>query len=162
MGAYRSRRVCSAGHMGPMAKAVTMVLLGLLLLQTPMMVSAQTMPIIDMHFHADQVWDVQALVKLFDELGVATAGNGARGPDSLALKFAQQYPGRFIPYGGKGPIEGYISREGERAYSLESPAVVEYLEQLEAALRDKQFQGIGELVVNSTHSRSDKPSKYPA
>jgi predicted TIM-barrel fold metal-dependent hydrolase len=127
-----------------------------------MLVSAQTMPIIDMHFHADQVWDVQALVKLFDELGVAAAGNGARGADGLALQFAQQYPGRFIPYGGNEPIRGFISREGERAYSLESPAVVEYLGQLEAALRDKQFKGIGELVVNSTHSRADKASKYPA
>ena len=162
MGVHRSPRAFSVGHVGRLAQAVTMALPGLLLLQIPMLVSAQTMPIIDMHFHADQVWDVQALVNLFDELSVAAAGNGARGSDDLALQFAQQYPGRFIPYGGNEPIRGFISREGERAYSLESPAVVEYLGQLEAALRDKQFKGIGELVVNSTHSRADKPSKYPA
>jgi len=125
-------------------------------------VSAQTVPIIDLHFHADQAWDVHGLVKLFDELGVAAAGNGARGSDSLALKFAQQYPGRFIPYGGNEPIRGFISREGERAYTLQSPAVVEYLGQLETALREKQFKGIGELVINSIHSRADKASKYPA
>jgi predicted TIM-barrel fold metal-dependent hydrolase len=125
-------------------------------------VSAQTVPIIDLHFHADQAWDIHALVKLFDELGVAAAGNGARGSDDLALKFAQQYPGRFIPYGGNEPIRGFISREGERAYTLQSRAVVEYLGQLETALRDKQFKGIGELVINSTHSRADKASKYPA
>src|SRR6266849_1453128 len=125
-------------------------------------VSAQTVPIIDLHFHADQAWDIHALVKLFDELGVAAAGNGARGSDDLALKFAQQYPGRFIPYGGNEPIRGFISREGERAYTLQNPAVGEYLGQLETALRDKQFKGIGELVINSTHSRADKASKYPA
>jgi len=125
-------------------------------------VSAQTVPIIDLHFHADQAWDIHALVKLFDELGVAAAGNGARGSDGLALKVAQQYPGRFIPYGGNEPIRGFISREGERAYTLQSRAVVEYLGQLETALRDKQFKGIGELVINSTHSRADKASKYPA
>jgi len=125
-------------------------------------VVAQTVPIIDLHFHADQAWDVHALVTLFDELGVAAAGNGARGSDGLALKFAQQYPGRFIPYGGNEPIRGFISREGERAYTLQTPAVVEYLGQLETALRDKQFKGIGELVINSTHSRADKASKYPA
>ncbi len=125
-------------------------------------VSAQIIPIIDLHFHADQAWDVQALVKLFDELGVAAAGNGARGSDGLALKFAQQFPGRFIPYGGNEPIRGFISRDGERAYTLENPAVVEYLDQLDTALRDKQFKGIGELVVNSIHSRADKASKYPA
>jgi len=162
MRVHLSRRASSVGPMGRLVKAVEIVLSCLLLLQTPMIVSAQTIPIIDMHFHADQVWDVQALVKLFDELGVAAAGNGARGSDGLALKFAQQYPGRFIPYGGNEPIRGFISREGERAYGLESPAVVEYLGQLEAALRDKQFKGIGELVVNSTHSRADKASKYPA
>ncbi len=125
-------------------------------------VSAQTVPIIDLHFHADQAWDIHALVKLFDELGVAAAGNGARGSDGLVLTFAQQYPGRFIPYGGNEPIRGFISREGERAYTLQNPAVGEYLGQLETALRDRQFKGIGELVINSTHSRADKASKYPA
>jgi predicted TIM-barrel fold metal-dependent hydrolase len=120
------------------------------------------MPIIDLHFHADQVWDVQALVKLFDELGVAAAGNGARGADDLALKFAEQYPGRFIPFGGNEPIRTFIKRDGERAYTLQNPEVVEYLGRLEAALRNGQFKGIGELVVNSTYSRSDKASKYPA
>ncbi len=162
MRAYLSRGAFSAGHMGTLAKAVTMLLPCLLLLQAPMRVSAQTMPIIDLHFHADQVWNVQALVKLFDELGVAAAGNGARGEDSIALKFAEQYPGRFIPFGGNEPIRMFIKRDGERAYTLQNPEVVEYLGRLEAALRNGQFKGIGELVVNSTHSRSDKPSKYPA
>ena len=123
---------------------------------------AETVPIIDLHFHADQAWDVHALVKLFDEVGVAAAGNGARGSDGLALKFAQQYPGRFIPYGGNEPVRGFISRESERAYTLQAPGVVEYLGQLDTALRDKQFKGIGELVINSTYSRADKASKYPA
>ena len=131
-------------------------------LASEMRVSAQTIPIIDVHFHAAQAWDVQALVKLFDELGVAAAGNGARGADSIVLKFAEQYPGRFIPFGGNEPIRVFINREGERAYTLQSPAVVEYLRQLDAALRSRQFKGIGELVVNSTCSRHDKPSKYPA
>jgi predicted TIM-barrel fold metal-dependent hydrolase len=150
-----------------MARLARLTLLSLsvaLLLSSPRFgsVSAQTVPIIDLHFHADQAWDVHALVKLFDELGVAAAGNGARGSDEMALKLAQQYPGRFIPYGGNEPIRGFISREGERAYTLQAAAVVEYLGQLETALRDKQFKGIGELVINSTYSRADKASKYPA
>jgi predicted TIM-barrel fold metal-dependent hydrolase len=101
-------------------------------------------------------------MKLFDELDVAAAGNGARGADSVALKFAEQYPGRFIPFGGNEPIREFIKREGERAYTLQNPGVVGYLGRLEGALRNGQFKGIGELVVNSTYSRSDKPSKYPA
>ncbi|HEY3065855.1 MAG TPA: amidohydrolase family protein [Methylomirabilota bacterium] len=124
--------------------------------------SADTVPIIDLHFHPDQAWDVHALVKLFDELGVAAAGNGARGSDAVALKFAEQYPGRFIPYGGNEPIRGFIGREGERAYTLQTAAVGEYLGQLETAVQAKQFKGIGELVINSVHSRADKASKYPA
>lgn len=124
MRAYLSRGAFSAGHMGTLAKAMTMLLACLLLLQVPMGVSAQTMPIIDLHFHADQVWDVQAVVKLFDELGVAAASNGARGADSIALKFAEQYPGRFIPFGGKE--EGWRSR-GVKIFDLADPAQPRYI-----------------------------------
>ena len=122
----------------------------------------QALPIIDVHFHPAPTWDLHALVKLFDELGVAAAGNGARDSDALALKFSQQNPSRFIPFGGNEPIRQLISREGERAWTLQSAAATDYLAQLEAAVRDKRYQGIGELVANSTYSRSDKAAKYPA
>jgi predicted TIM-barrel fold metal-dependent hydrolase len=118
--------------------------------------------IVDVHFHPAPTWDVYALAKLFDELGVAAAGNGARESDALAAKFAEQHPDRFIPFAGNEPIRQFISREGERAWTLQSTAVVDYLAQLEAALRDKRYKGIGEMVANSTYSRSDKAAKYPA
>lgn len=118
--------------------------------------------IVDVHFHPAPMWDTYALTKLFDELGVAAAGNGARESDALAAKFAQQQPNRFIPFVGNEPIRQFTSREGERAWTLQSSAVVDYLAQLETALREKRYRGIGELVVNSVHSRSDKATKYPA
>jgi predicted TIM-barrel fold metal-dependent hydrolase len=118
--------------------------------------------IIDVHFHPAPTWDLYALAKLFDELGVAAAGNGARDSDALALKFSQQHPGRFIPFGGNEPIRQFTNREGERAWTLQSAAVVEYLAQLETAVREGRYKGIGELVANSTYSRSDKAAKYPA
>ena len=104
----------------------------------------QALPIIDVHFHPAPTWDLHALVKLFDELGVAAAGNGARDSDALALKFSQQNPSRFIPFGGNEPIRQLISREGERAWTLQSAAATDYLAQLETAVRDKRYQGIGE------------------
>ncbi len=122
----------------------------------------QVLPIIDVHFHPAPTWDVYALAKLFDELGVAAAGNGARDSDALALKFSQQNPSRFIPFGGNEPIRQFTNREGERAWTLQSAAVVDYLAQLETAVREKRYKGIGELVANSTYSRSDKAAKYPA
>jgi predicted TIM-barrel fold metal-dependent hydrolase len=122
----------------------------------------QALPIIDVHFHPAPTWDIYALAKLFDELGVSAAGNGARDSDALALKFSQQNPGRFIPFGGNEPIRQFTTREGERAWTLQSAAVTDYLAQLETALREKRYKGIGELVANSTYSRSDKAAKYPA
>jgi predicted TIM-barrel fold metal-dependent hydrolase len=135
---------------------------------TPLVVAQEpqaqgkTLPIVDVHFHPAPMWDIYAVTKLFDELGVAAAGNGARESDALAAKFAQQHPGRFIPFVGNEPIRQFTSREGERAWTLQSAAVVDYLTQLETALREKRYKGIGELVVNSVHSRSDKAAKYPA
>jgi predicted TIM-barrel fold metal-dependent hydrolase len=120
------------------------------------------LPIIDVHFHPAPAWDTYALVKLFDELGVTAAGNGARDSDSVALKFSQENPSRFIPFGGNEPIRQFTNREGERAWTLQSAAVVDYLTQLETAVREKRYKGIGELVANSTYSRSDKAAKYPA
>jgi predicted TIM-barrel fold metal-dependent hydrolase len=122
----------------------------------------QVLPIIDVHFHPAPTWDIYALAKLFDELGVAAAGNGARDSDALALKFSQQNPSRFIPFGGNEPIRQFTNREGERAWTLQSAAVVDYLAQLETAVREKRYKGLGELVANSTYSRSDKAAKYPA
>jgi predicted TIM-barrel fold metal-dependent hydrolase len=121
-----------------------------------------SLPIIDVHFHPAATWDLYALAKLFDELGVAAAGNGARDSDALALTFSQQHPGRFVPFGGNEPIRQFTNREGERAWTLQSPAVTDYLAQLETAVREKRYKGIGELVANSTYSRSDKAAKYPA
>lgn len=120
------------------------------------------LPIVDIHFHPAPTWDMQALTKLFDELGVTAGGNGARESDALAARFAQQHPSRFIPFVGNEPIRQFTSREGERAWTLQSAAVVDYLAQLETALREKRYKGIGELVANSVFSRSDKAAKYPA
>ena len=137
--------------------------LAVVLSSAPLVVAQENPPrIVDVHFHPAPTWDVYALTKLFDELGVAAAGNGARESDALAAKFAQQHPDRFVPFGGNEPIRQLIAREGERAWTLQSPAAVEYLAQLETALREKRYRGIGELVVNSVHSRSDKAAKYPA
>src|SRR6266508_6088056 len=49
-------------------------------------IPAQPLPIVDLHFHAEDGWDRDALVQRFDQLGVARAGNGAEGADSLALE----------------------------------------------------------------------------
>jgi len=119
--------------------------------------------IVDVHYHPAPMWDTYALTKLFDELGVAAAGNGARESDALAAKFAQQQPNRFIPFVGNEPIRQFTSREGERAWALQNAAVVDYLAQLETALREKRYRGIGSWsstasTVDPTRRRSTRPT----
>lgn len=126
---------------------------------------AATLPIIDMHFHPDPAWDLPAFVKLFDELGVTKAGNGARdrGPDTdnVALDFAHQYPDRIFIF-GNGGIRGLIIKEGEQAWKLESEAIREALVRLEADLRAGKFKGIGEVHPNTAISDPKRGRHFPA
>ncbi len=111
---------------------------------------AQLLPIIDLHFHFTKGWDIDAFVKEMDALGVAKAGNSARlASDALALEWARRYPDRFIPFAGKAAIKDFIQFDGERAWTLQAPAVVAYLRELEAALKAGQFKGIGEINNNA-------------
>jgi hypothetical protein len=120
---------------------------------------AATLPIIDLHLHLNSGWDPPALVQLFDELGVARAGGGAP-PDSAAvLRFTTTYPTRFVPFAGEGELRRLLS-EGERAWNLESPAVLDYLMLLEASLQAGSFKGIGELYPNNRVGGG--VSRYPA
>ena len=115
--------------------------------------AAQLPPIIDLHLHFTEDWDIDALVKEMDALGVAKAGNGARGaPDALALDWARMYPDRFIPFAGKQAIRKSILIDGERAWTLKSPAVLAYLLELEAGLKAGKFKGIGEINNNADYN----------
>ncbi len=131
----------------------------------PATAHAATLPIINMHFHPDPAWDLPVFVKLFDELGVTKAGNGARdqGPDTdnVALNFARQYPDRIFAF-GNGGIRGVIIKEGERAWKLESEAIREALARLEAGLRAGKFKGIGEIHPNTLLSQPDRGRHFPA
>jgi hypothetical protein len=123
---------------------------------------AATLPIIDLHLHLDG-WDIPGLVKLFGELGVARAGNGMwSGSDRATLDYAQQYSAWFLPFGGERAIEAFMRGGSEQAWNLEDPAVLAYLDQLEADLRAGRFEGIGELLPNSRGSSPGLGTRYPA
>ncbi len=97
---------------------------------------AQPSPqIIDVHFHARPGWDVDALVSLFNELGVDKAAGGPAGPDYLGLSFASRHPDRFIPFGGQGSLAGLIWKEGAAIWNLQSPRIEDYLRLLERELK---------------------------
>lgn len=105
-------------------------------------------PIIDLHFHFNGSWDIDAFVERMDALGVTRAGNAPYGaPDALALEWAQKHTGRFIPFAGKEAIRDLIRSEGARAWNLQAPAVLAYLQQLDPALKAGNFKGIGEINV---------------
>ncbi len=132
-----------------MRRTILSLLLCLLFL-FPGPAAAQLLPIIDLHFHFDEGWDVEAFVKQMDALGVAKAGNSSSfASDALALDWARRYPDRFIPFAGKMVIREFIVSDRERAWTLKSPAVVAYLRELEAALKAGQFKGIGEINNNA-------------
>ena len=129
----------------------------------PMDLPPDLVPIIDLHFHAEEHWDIPTLVDRFNGLGVAQAGNGGARSDSTALSFASTAPGRFIPFGGQGSIYRWTAEQGERAWNLQTPQILGYLDQLEEQLRSGALRGIGELFVNNMHSSpSNTPTKYPA
>jgi hypothetical protein len=98
-------------------------------------------------------------VQLFDELGVARAGNGTGSSDSITLDYAQRYSGRIIAFAGGLSLRQFFG-EGERSWNLQNPAVLEYLDQLETALRAGQFEAIGELYPNNLTGGGG--SRYPA
>src|SRR4051794_11207120 len=62
--------------------------------------AAQDLPIIDVHMHLQAGWDPADLTDLLDRLGVARAGQGARGTDAVALGYAALLPDRIIPIVG--------------------------------------------------------------
>lgn len=137
-------------------------LLGLAPVQPP--AAAQPdVPIIDLHFHAQNGWNVGSLVQLFDQLGVARAGSGPAGEDSLGLSFGKSYPNRFFSFGGQGSLVGLIWREGSQIWTLQSPDVNRYLDRLEVELRSRQVRGIGEVFVNNlnSHPADFKPIRMP-
>ena len=57
-----------------MRKSILSIVLCLLVL-SPGPAAAQEIPIIDLHFHFTEDWDIEAFVKAMDALGVAKAGN---------------------------------------------------------------------------------------
>jgi predicted TIM-barrel fold metal-dependent hydrolase len=147
-----------------LARMLGLVVALSLLLAGPSANAQQALPIIDLHFHPLRGWDMAALVDLFDELGVAKAGNGPGGPDEIAFSFAAKYPDRFIPFAGLGEITFHIQREGELAWTLQGPGIMGYLSKLEGELRSGAAKGIGELFPDNMNSHPDyfPGMRYPA
>jgi predicted TIM-barrel fold metal-dependent hydrolase len=108
---------------------------------------AATVPIIDLHMHLNG-GNLSTLVQLLDEVGVLRAGSG--GADSgVASSFAAQAPDRLVPFAGEGEVRRAIRADGAHAWNLESPAIVDYLDQLEVDLQAGRFEGIGLLFPNN-------------
>lgn len=120
-------------------------------------------PIIDLHFHPSNAWDAGAVLALFDRIGVAAAGNGPAGPDSVGLGFGRSHPTRFLPFCGLGEITYWLNNEGDRTWRLSGRGIMSYLGKLEVALRSGQCKGIGELFPNNlrSHDSSFPGFRYP-
>lgn len=140
------------------------VSLSFLLASGTVVLAQPTPPIIDLHFHAQPGWNIPALVRLFDQLGVAKAGSGAGGPDTFWLSFASTYPDRFIPFGAQWHHLVLILREGADIWNLQSPRIADYLRLLEIDLRSGRIKGIGEIFVNNlnSHGPGFEPIRFPA
>lgn len=138
------------------------VLLNLLAL-SPDPVTAQSLPIIDFHFHFNETFDIEAVVKEMNALGVSKAGNTAlSAPDTVALEWVRRYPDRFIPMAGKEAVREFIRSNGEQAWTLRVPGVLAYIQQLGAALKAGQFKGIGEINVFGGAAGAVAGNVFPA
>jgi hypothetical protein len=124
---------------------------------TPIVVAG--LPIIDLHFHPDPGWDAY-LPGLFDDLGVALAGNGGAAPDARILELAQRHPGRLVAFAGGQHVRQLINQHGSSAWQLQNPETEAYLQELEAALQAGQFHGIGEIHVNNWGSNLPSAPQY--
>jgi hypothetical protein len=130
---------------------------------SPTVVSATSVPIIDLHFHPDPSWG-DDLSALFDQLGVRAAGNGASGPDDLALEMADRFPRRIIPFAGGYDVRQLVLTHGEQAWNLQSKEVEQFLVRLEGMLQEGRIAGIGEIHVNNWASNiiGSPQFRYPA
>jgi hypothetical protein len=128
----------------------------------PAVQPADSLPIIDLHFHPEPGWG--DLTSLFDRLRVRAAGSGASGPDSIALDLAEQHPDRVLAFAGGHELRQLILEHGEAALTIEVPAAARYLEEVGAALREGRFVGLGELLVNnrSSYIAGSPPYHFPA
>lgn len=124
----------------------------------------QTPSIIDLHFHPASAWNIDAVVSMFDQLGVAKAGNGPWGPDEVASSFMQRRPERFVAFAGQGTLHQLIVSHGERAWKLDEPDTRAYLELLDTELAGGLFKGIGEIFANNmnSHAPDFRPTRFPA
>jgi predicted TIM-barrel fold metal-dependent hydrolase len=124
----------------------------------PTPIPAASVPIIDLHFHPEPGWGDVAV--LFDQIGVRAAGNGASGPDSLALELAARHPGRVLAFGGGYDMRQLVLRYGAGAWNLEREDVEGFLRRLEAELQAGRFEGIGEVHVNNWNSNIAGSPQY--
>jgi hypothetical protein len=127
---------------------------------------ADDLPIVDLHLHLDPSWDLDDMLTVLDDLGVAQAGQSPRGPDSVAVDFAARSAGRFIPFGGDTALNNLVCRERggyeQDAWELRVDAVRDYLDQLEDGLRAGLFRGIGELQLNRLPGSPNFLCRQPA
>jgi hypothetical protein len=124
---------------------------------TPIVVAE--LPIIDLHFHPDPAWGA-SLPELFDRIGVRAAGNGASGPDSVALAEAERHGDRVIPFTGGYEVRQLVSRYGEAAWQLSHPDAMRVVAEIEDGLRSGVSRGIGELHVNNWMSNLPNAPQY--
>jgi hypothetical protein len=123
---------------------------------------AAELPIFDAHFHPDPRWDLQALLSLFDELGVIVGAGGSGGDGLTALEYARDHPLRFVPFSGGDRIRAFNLAEGSRSWDLQSQRVIDHLASLEEELRAGCWSGIGELFVNTLGSHRSNQLRLPA
>jgi len=129
---------------------------------------SEPLPLADLHFHPGPAFwpdlSPQDILLIMDRAGVRWAGNGPAGPDDRWFPFLQAAPDRFIPLAGRGPVRRLILEQGEDAWALRSPEIMQALERIENSLIAGRFRGIGEFHVNNLESPSPRfrPFRIPA
>jgi hypothetical protein len=116
---------------------------------------------VDAHFHADLSWDIDALLRLMDGLGVKIAGNGGQS-NAAGLRFVERNGARFFAFAALDSVHARNLAEGARSWNLESTATLGALDALERGLAAGCFDGIGEVLVNTLSSHRARQVRFPA
>src|SRR5437870_2459683 len=106
-----------------MSSARLIALLALSLVLVPLTAQAQppaSPALIDLHFHAERGLSPDKVLQTMDQVGVAVAGNGAKGADNLWESFGLAGASRFLPFAGQGPIGRMVQELAEMAWTLKA------------------------------------------
>jgi hypothetical protein len=113
----------------------------------------ETMPIADLHFHAEENKKPDFFEPIFARAGVRWFGLGERfGGPAVLRSYKKHFGDRYIAFGGQSSMNDIFWSSAREMENPDNPQFRKLYEYLESGLKDGSLAGIGELFVNNLNS----------